>query len=92
MVEVDIDFWQLRTRRDPALSETTKVFLAEMAYHLRLGVDRMPQAHFSTLLGWSPTTVRLAVRQAVGEGWLIAERPEYGECNRYRASLPARVS
>ena len=92
MPKVDLDFWQLQSRRDRALSESTKVLLAEMAYHLRYGMDRLPQKHFATVLGWSDRTVRAAVRQAVEAGWLVSERVEYGESNRYRAILPGRLS
>jgi hypothetical protein len=84
MSHIDLDFWQLQSRRDRALSESTKVLLAEMAYHFRFGVDRMPQKHFATLLNWSEGTVKRAVRQAVAGRWLTSERVEHGESNRYR--------
>ncbi len=92
MTKVDLNLWQMRARRDSDLSSSTKVLVAELAYHFRLGMVRLPQAHLMETLGWSRPTLVRAFQQAVEQGWLVRERPDPGECNHYRATLPARLS
>jgi hypothetical protein len=86
----DLDFWESLARRDPDLRESTKVLLAEMAYHFRGRCHQMSQHYLAGLLHWSNPTVKRAVRQPVEHGWIVCERVEFGESNRYQPAFPGR--